>query len=246
MREKQFPPSTRDEWRSPRDVPAAWDQRAFGERLREAIVDWCGLDVDSWCVERVGRICDRLNAARTPAAPLTPVILFVAAPAAFTAPGGYVYVTRGLLHRAWWEEAAALAVAHEMAHHDLGHLHRIAERLAWCRWLLAMAGPLLAVIAGERWLHGPENEFAADARALDLCVAAGYDGRRCLDLFGVFEAYLLDHGDIDGAFGADDRLEEPKHGGAAWMAAARHWAWEHVRGHPAIHARRDALLKRLG
>jgi hypothetical protein len=34
----------------------------------------------------------------------------------------------------------------------------------------------------ERLLYGPQIECDADRHGLDLCVSAGYDGIRCLDL----------------------------------------------------------------
>src|SRR5207302_1094921 len=82
---------------------------------------------------RVEEVRDRLNRARLPLPRLAVVILFEAEVTAFIGPGRYVYVTRGLLHRAWWPEGLAMVLAHEMAHHDLGHTRVWTERLDWMR-----------------------------------------------------------------------------------------------------------------
>src|SRR4051794_13992336 len=97
------------------------DDLEFGEWLRERLLRACGTDEDPWAVQRVEEVRDRLNRARLPLPLLAVVILFEAEVTAFVGPGRYVYVTRGLLHRAWWPESVAMALAHEMAHHDLGH-----------------------------------------------------------------------------------------------------------------------------
>ena len=61
----------------------------------------------------------------------------------------------------------------------------------------------------------------------------------------MFEAYALDHGDIDGVFGPDHTLEAPQHGVSHTMTVLHDWIWQRVRGYPSIHARRDALRERL-
>src|SRR5262245_35807332 len=94
------------------DLPPR-DDLECGEWLGSELVDCFGLDEDPWGVDLVENIASRLNAVRAPGPPLEPVILWAADVTAFIGPGRYFYVTRGLLHRAWWEDAAALAVAHE-------------------------------------------------------------------------------------------------------------------------------------
>ena len=82
-----------------------------------------------------------------------------------------------------------MVVAHEIAHHDLGHL-----RLTWPKH------PTMS------WLHhalqtqisSQDNELAADRRGIALCKDAGYDPYACLKLFEVLEAINLDYGYVDG------------------------------------------------
>jgi hypothetical protein len=191
-----------------------------------------------------------LNRVRRPLPPLEVVVLFEDELSALIGPGRTIYVTRGLLHRAWWPEAAAMAVAHEMAHHDLGHTRVFAERL---RWLRQMPGALLLHVmqrAAGRWLNGPETESEADALGLDLCLRAGYDGRRCIELFDVMETYALDHGDVETALGLEELTELFPHAGSPQerpgaVARLRLWLHERMSGYAAVRARKAALVRQL-
>jgi hypothetical protein len=71
------------------------------------------------------------------------------------------------------DETTAFVVAHEMAHHDLGHLRAFPKwlgRLAKARGVDIPFGVLRAV---EHRLYGPEWEYEADDFALQLCLKAG-------------------------------------------------------------------------
>jgi hypothetical protein len=225
--------------------PPTWDDAAVGEWLHEELIACFGVEEDPWALGLVATIAGRLNAVRAPAPPLEPVILWSAHINAFIGPGRYLYLMRGLLHRAWWEDAIALTMAHEMAHHDLGHTQILSARFGWARRLRGVAGAALFLTLTERWLNGPEHEACADAFGLDLCLKAGYNKARCLELFDVFEAVALDHGDIDGVFGPEHVSDEDAHGIARWMAELHSWSWRRVRGYPCLRDRKGALLTRL-
>ena len=116
-------------------------------------------------------------------------------------PGPYVYITRRFIERCTSDAPVAFVLAHEIGHHDLGHLKR-AER--WMDSAFAHLHAALAFIALERlarWLYSRDNELAADAYALDLCRKAGFDPKRCLQCFDILSWYLLDIGDLDGVYG---------------------------------------------
>lgn len=212
----------------------------LGDWFHHWLVAEYGHESEAWAIERVARIADRLNAERAacpvPGAaprPLRAEILWVGAMNAFAVPGRFVYLTRELLQRAATDEPIALVLAHEMAHHDLGHVRLLAGGLNRLRGVpgnVLVAGMARAL---ERGLLGPERETAADAYALDLCVAARFDAPACLDLFGILEAHLLDWGDLDGVFGPD-----APGGVAAWVE-------QRLRGYPSVRARRAALVDRL-
>jgi predicted Zn-dependent protease len=219
------------------------DDVSFGEWLHGELVRWCGVDNDPWAVELVRDITDRLNAVRAPAAPLEPVILYMGELSAFIGPGRYFYVSRGLLHRAWWKEATAFVIAHEMAHHDLGHTRLLDQRLGWIQRVPGSIVLVVFTAAAERLLNGPEHEAEADARALNLCTAAGYDPARCIEAFDVLERYALDHGDIDVVFGPEHLSDGTNPG--RWLIAGQRWLWQRARGYPTLRERKAALLSRL-
>ena len=218
----------------------------WGEWLYGELVAHFDVETEPWAVDLVHRAAARLNEERAPAPAMEPVILWITTQTAFTGPGRYLYLSRELLHRAYWEEAVAFTIAHEMAHHDLGHTQLYRGKLALVRHLPGSLIAAAVLTMADYWLNGPENEAAADARALDLCLAAGYDGARCMELFDILEAYALDHGAIECVFGPEEvphPREEQHHG---WRTAAQSWIWRRRYGYPAIRARKEALLARLG
>ena len=202
-------------------------------------------DFSHACVERA---MAALNRARS-GAPLLGEVLWLAAPNAFTLPGRFVYISRRLIERCDSDAPAAFALAHEIAHHDLGHLahvERWGERLGQFAPVRFSAMLLQSLI---QRLYSADNEAAADRYALELCLRAGYDGEACLKLFDILIAYLLDHRDLDGVYGTDDELElDPDRADNPidWLyIETRLWMARHLRSHPALHDRREALRERL-
>ena len=223
----------------------------YGEWLHTFLVGEYGNESEAWATDRVQRIGRRLNQVRRDcpvrgACPhdLQTEILWIGAMNAFAVPGAYIYITRELLQQADADEPFAFVLAHEMAHHDLGHMRVLNGPLASLRHTSAfLLGAFLKGVA--RRLISPENEAAADSYALDLCVAAGFDGNRCLALFDIFEAYMVDHRDLDGVFGTDESLtalpDDSDTSAQAWLRGARGWVWHRVRGYPSLRERRAAL-----
>ncbi len=178
------------------------------------------------------------------------MVIWIEDVTAFTLPGRYVYFSRRLLQLCPAEDAVAFVLAHEMAHHRLGHLRP---------WLSEIPGAWLAGVrvraAYRRALVSPEKEADADRWALERCVAAGYDRARCLTLFDALSRASLDLGDVDGVFGHEDpedlaeaRLREldgeapeAKDKLAAFLAEAGRWTWQRGRGYASLHDRRAAL-----
>lgn len=105
---------------------------------------------------------------------------------AVSAPGGYVFVTRGLLQGVDNEAQLAGVLAHEIAHITLKHaLARYGEtKVKQCKvGALDLDGPgnvlgpltdkaVDSIVANG---YGKEDEFAADELAVHLMVSAGYD-----------------------------------------------------------------------
>jgi len=185
-------------------------------------------------------IADRLQAGRSAAQRREVIVVWLSDMTAFTAPGRFIYVTGRLMEYCPGDASLAFTIAHELAHHDLGHLQYFP------RWLRGVASHwiteiiFLAVHGVEHFLYSPERESAADRYALDLCIRAGYDPGDCLHMFDQMEERLLDLGDIDGVFGPSQSDEEllPT---APLMTKLRIWAWQRTRGYLPVRDRRRAL-----
>jgi hypothetical protein len=214
----------------------ALDEDAFGDWLHGQLLEWLGAEDDAFSEEMTSGVAGRLNACRD-GRPLMVVPLYHGIPLAFTAPGRYVYVSRGLLHRAWWRDAVAFAVAHEIAHHDLGHTQLMGRGLTWLRKLPAAFAAHAFLAFFTRRLNGPEREAAADELGLRLCLEAGFDGPRCVELFDVLQAHCLDVGDSEIVWGP--QLDEGTPG--SFLDGAKNWAWQRVRGYPCLDERRQRL-----
>jgi hypothetical protein len=217
---------------------------AFGNWLHEQIAEAVYFEMEPWALDRVRRVTERLQTGRSGAEALIVEIPWFDEVSAFTAPGRYIYFGRRLFERCACDDHAAFVVAHEMAHHDLGHVELFAS---YASKLTGLPGAkLFALIfhAMERRLYGPEKECDADRYALDLCVARGYSGERCLELFDVLEQHALDLGDLDLVYGpdeSDDELDE----NASWKTKAQIWAWQRKRGYLPIRDRRQMLRNYL-
>jgi predicted Zn-dependent protease len=222
------------------------EELQWGEWLYGELVAYFDMETEPWAVDLVHRAAARLNRERAPAPAMEPVVLWMTTLTAFTGPGRYLYLSRELLHRAHSEECVGFTIAHEMAHHDLGHTQLYRGKLALVRHLPGSLMVAAVLSMADHWLNGPENEATADAHAIDLCLAAGYDGARCLELFDLFEAYALDHGAIECVFGPEEDPHPLAGDHPDWRAAARSWVWRHRHGYPAIRARKEALRARLG
>jgi predicted Zn-dependent protease len=214
----------------------------FGEvvhaHLHRAVV----FETDGWAVERVHRISARLQAGRSVFDTLFVEVPWVEAIAAFTLPGRYVYFGRRLLERCPDDETAAFVIGHEIAHHDLGHMALFPH---WMGRAARRVGGLAVVVAMEgieRRLYGPERECDADRHGLELCIAGGYDPRRCLRWFPIFEQVALDFfGDTDMVYGPDLESDEELSPEASFSTKARIWAWQRTRGYLPLRDRHAAL-----
>lgn len=221
------------------------DHLALGEWLHAELMGTFGVETEAWAVERVRRVERQLQVYRAPRSRMTAEILWLAQPNAFTAPGRYVYITRELLQRAASDDAVAFVLAHEMGHHDLGHLYAFHERASLLRRIPAGAKISLLLYAAERLLIGPEAEADADRYALELCLRSGYDGRKCLAIFDILEAYALDHRALDAVFGSDEALANDVQAVRHWASRLKEWGRRRVHGYPPIRERKDALLTLL-
>ena len=118
---------------------------------------------------------------------------------AFALPGGFVYVTRGLMTHLDSEAELAATIGHEVGH--VTARHGVNQR---SKQILASAGLGVAAILDEDiadWAfaghiglgllflqHSRDDERQADDLGLRYAMRAGYDPREMSELFGVLEA----------------------------------------------------------
>jgi len=212
------------------------DDRELGDWLYQHISKAFLVKRSPW----VDEIAEKLQAGRPTSERRDVIIVWLSDMTAFTAPGRFIYVTGRLMEYCPGEASLAFTVAHELAHHDLGHLQYFPR---WFRdvasnWITEIV--FLLVHGLQHIVYSPERESAADRYALDLCIRAGYDPNDCLHLFDQLEERLLDLGDVRGVFGPGPSDHEflPD---APFMTKLRMWAWQRTRGYLPVRDRRRDL-----
>jgi len=218
----------------PRVDLAEW---LHGELVRE----YAG-ETEAWATERCARVMTRLNAERMDAEPKEAVILLLPRSRAFTTVGRYVYISRRLLERLPSDDEVAFVLAHEIAHHDCGHLDLYRGWSSWIPRSKATSYVAARLALMEHGMYSPEKEAQADLYALQLCLDAGYDGDRCAHFFAILENESLDEGDYDGVFGPENLLDptDPAHGSAAHEV--QRWLWTRMRGYLPLRERRERVI----
>lgn len=220
--------------------PESRDPQTVSVWLHRVLTDAYGYEREGWALERIARVESRLQAGVSAGERLKVELLWIPEVTAFTTPGRYVYLSRRLLERVDADEPIAFVVAHELAHHALGHM-RTKER-GMTRLARVPAGDVMALLALEAagWLDHPEHERDADEYALRLCAHAGYDLRACIRALTVLETDALDRGDLTGVCGPEPSQAEID--GAPGIAdRVRRWVWERERGYPSLLARKERL-----
>ncbi|MBA3461621.1 MAG: M48 family metalloprotease [Deltaproteobacteria bacterium] len=144
------------------------------------------IEREGWAVDRVRRVTERLQAALPDDERFETIVIASQHHTAFTAPGRTIYVARHMLDLLPDDAAAAFVIAHELAHHHLGHLiGRYVHGLPFF----------------EATLPQHERERHADLHAIELCIAAGYDPDRCILALQILDAMVLHCGDLEGSLG---------------------------------------------
>lgn len=145
------------------------------------------IEREGWRVERARRVTERLQAALPEHERFETLVIHADQANAFTGPGRTIFITHRLLDQLPDEAAAAFVIAHELAHHHLGHLPGRFART----WPMFAPPP----VSHERERH-------ADLHAIELCMGAGYAAERCLIALQILDALFLACGDLEASLGA--------------------------------------------
>lgn len=205
------------------------------QELHDALLARYGMEHETWAIERIARVMAKLNRVRRGKPKLRGHILGIRDYNAFTFPGENVYISRRLLERCANDAEAAMILAHEVAHHDLGHLESFkgwAEKLP-----RSVLGEVIstAYTLVENRIHSQANELAADAHAFVLCRKAKYDPVECAQMFDILRMHAIDVGALDAAYGEDEEEVGPI--GRLFQKLKT--------THPSIRDRKDRLLASL-
>jgi predicted Zn-dependent protease len=167
---------------------------SMGEKTHESLKKKPGFSSDKKYINKLGTVARRLI-KHVERKDLTWhfAVLDTDEVNAFAAPGGFVYVTRGLMKMIQSEDELAGVMAHEMGHVDKKHSVRQAEKEGLMTLLVAGMGlnkktkkyaPYAAIAAYFTNLKFSRNdEYEADACAVKYTHAAGYNPNGLLSFF---------------------------------------------------------------
>lgn len=161
---------------------------SWRDPLRKLVEAELVIEREGWAVERARRVTEQLQGKVPAQDRFETLVILSKEHNAFTAPGRTIYISRRLLEYLLDDAAAAFVVAHELAHHHLGHV-----------------GLRLRIFDAPIANH--EHELHADLYAIELCIAAGYDPDRCITALQMLDAITLHAGDLEGSLGAEHDAE---------------------------------------
>ena len=176
-------------------------EAALGREEHPRIVAALGGDYDEQpalnrYVDRLGRRLQRVS--ETPEPPFTFTILNSGDVNAYALPGGYVYVTRGLMALANSEAELAGVVAHEIGHVTARHAAQRYSQTVLAEFGVALLGAAagstligdLARVAAAAYVQGysREQELEADRLGVRYLGRAGYDPRAMAGFLSSMEA----------------------------------------------------------
>jgi predicted Zn-dependent protease len=192
-----------------------FDPDAMSDTIKEELEEAVMFETSGWAHEQVARVSERLQRWRRGRDRKQVHVVWVSRVSALTMPGRHVYLSRHLLEELRGvDDMVAFVVAHELAHHDLGHFDHVEAPGAPADWG-RLSGLADAVGEAASWARlgrgalsnvwaSQEHERDADRLGFEHCLRAGYDAEACLEVFRVLEARALRWGDVDGVFGVEE------------------------------------------
>ncbi len=123
---------------------------------------------------------------------------------AFTAGGGNLFITTGMVDLLRTDERIATVLAHEMAHNLLGHVWAAKEKKDMARRAHRFSREVLAGKMRMGWLgdsvsflvntslnvYSRQQEYDADAEGLHLMVVSGYPPQAVLETFDFLKRHF--------------------------------------------------------
>ena len=135
-------------------------------------------------------------------------------PDAFTAGGGHLFITTGMIDLLGTDERIATVLAHEMAHNVLGHVWAAKEKKDMARRAHRFSRDVLAEKMNMPWLgrsvsfivntslntYSRQQEYDADGEGLDLLVRAGWKPQAALETFDYLKRRYREEGALKNFF----------------------------------------------
>ncbi len=187
-------------------LPSVEADRKLGHEVSKKVEEEMGITEDAGLASYVSSIGQRLAAQiQNRQFPYTFQIVDQAEPNAFAAPGGYVYVSRGLLALVSSEEELAGVLGHEIVHVEHRHTARQLQKARLpglltlpgraAGWVIGgelgglVSSPFEAVGAAYLSAHSRQDELEADQVGQAIAARAGYDPRALVGILDRMEQF---------------------------------------------------------
>ncbi len=166
--------------------PVDWlEQQVIGERLHGELVH--SLVEDEDYTARVEAVVERMRPHLTQSHIDYRVFVFDEQEfAAFTTPGGYIYVSTGLLDRLESDDELAFIIGHELGHGENGHTAELARLIRYVE-TAEREGNLFEML-NAWWVQfrstgcNKSDEVECDIAAVYLMYVAGYDPEKAFNV----------------------------------------------------------------
>ena len=133
---------------------------------------------------------------------------------AFTAGGGNLFITTGMVDLLRTDERIATVLAHEMAHNLLGHVwaakvrkdmarraHRFSREVLGDKMRMGWLGDSLSFLVNTSLnIYSRQQEYDADAEGLHLLVLAGYRPQVALETFDYLKRHFREQSAVKNFF----------------------------------------------